>query len=1666
MRKVNYEDAPEWQPPSYATAIDDSQDDGEGGWKPPEYASPVKPEEIDKPSALKKAWDRASSPLTEAPTRAAESVASRIRGNESSKTRNILAAYIEGLGHATSGLTSPLNLTFAGAGEGAALAESVLPRVASALRTGTRALSVPVAAEGVKHGYEGVKNRDFSEFISGALEAGMGALGMKAHAPTAVEEPSIRQSKEIPYKSNEPLNIETPAKVTFTRQKVADFIKQNPDAKMNEISKFIQSVKPEEPSAVKQPFVNPFESEKALPTRSPNLAAEHLTPEETVRQSAPAKSQDDIIYELARKRFNMGKEMPATEVPKPQAEFLALNEQGQPMYNIVEDGKRYTHTGPEELNKRGIEVPETPEDAIPMRGEDIRNKMLADQKGEAWTPPEYAKPAEVKAAEPSFEDLLANYGGSGHPESPEYVGRVLGKAGSGEPGLSVEDKDLYKHVVYRNKAGEPIAVAKIVTDLEGKNLVQDLAVNKSKGLLTGRAMKAIGDKLNELGATESSGTMSKDAQNFMDRMKARTGKEESRRYPAEEAIDLGKAEEWKPPEYAKPSEEPQFAKTTSGGVKIGADVESLGKVLGSSLYAGNITGIATKELLQNSVDAIRHLDTSGEINVTLNRPKKYVEVKDNGKGLTKAELQSVFTDLGSSGKRNDVDAAGGFGLAKAAPLLGGERVEVTSVVRENGKLLEHKFSGTPAELLKGVDIKTKIYETDRPEYKTGTTVRTYVPKEEGFYDADEFAKNLAKNSPGIKGKINLKHERYEGNEANFETHKSDIDLNKADITKLSGDFANVELIVPEGTKYGSSQGVGYEILNNGLWQGKGRSGYEELHGIPGRLLVNIKSKVPEGHPDYPFTANRETIRGSTQQIIDKYIDENIIKPSIGKRVDELKKLYNSMQEINVGKGEFPNTFGHKIAIYDPKGQITPAEMKQITSDTAFQTLAGNIAGTLKEAITVVGNKIWTDRLEKIGIIFDDKLHGIHIPNPGSGKSAILINPFIAIERMSPDEASANILHTILHEMAHIEPERAGHNESFTKRLGDIYGKFGARRSVEAQDNILNSIADKNTGLYNGEIQKVLQAYKESRGREGTTEDLLSGTGIKSRAGGKGQGGVPPGDKPDGKRTTESAVKKLFSALEEAKASNEEQQAINKVERARRFAAFAGVKEEGSIGAAKSLSTLRGEFEKSEPGEALGLKKAEADALFTAIKRAQITEGEKARGYTALFKLMNGEKTPVRSELNVLDNVFGNGFGSKITELHGGIGAVGLKVSKLANTMKSLQNMLSLAAPLRHGAGMIARKEFYPAFRDMFKFFGNKEFYEASMDAIHSDPQYLESREAGLFIRKPGSVLESDEEFLNSYIGNIPRASGIPMASAASQRAYNGFLNKLDFDVYKSMTKQAKALGYEATETIEIGKNKDGSAKTATVPTKEAKAIARYINTSTGRGDLGMLNKMTNELNLVLWSPRMMASRIQMFTNPKIYTSLPKGMRLDGLKSLLGIAALGTTIDTLGSLAGAKISTNILSSDFMKSRFGNKVIDPWAGFQQYVVATARFLAGKTDSKVPTSRLEIAGRFLASKEAPMINFAHTILTSKFTGKSDNPATAGNMTTQYGEKTNIQSQIGKQFVPIFIQDLNDLVNAEPDFAHSVGLDTAMAGASLAGMSQDYPEKKPMGFRKMRMR
>ncbi len=98
--------------------------------------------------------------------------------------------------------------------------------------------------------------------------------------------------------------------------------------------------------------------------------------------------------------------------------------------------------------------------------------------------------------------------------------------------------------------------------------------------------------------------------------------------------------------------------------------------------------------------------------------------------------------------------------------------------------------------------------------------------------------------------------------------------------------------------------------------------------------------------------------------------------------------------------------------------------------------------------------------------------------------------------------------------------------------------------------------------------------------------------------------------------------------------------------------------------------------------------------------------------------------------------------------------------------------------------------------------------------------------------------------MRSYLIGQARFPGVRI----SERAYNGFLNKLRFDsFYKQLDDWAKA-GYKASD-------------------EELKDLANLLNWSTGRGSLGRLSNNSKLWNAAFFSPRFALSQPQFYAYP-------------------------------------------------------------------------------------------------------------------------------------------------------------------------------------------------------
>lgn len=204
--------------------------------------------------------------------------------------------------------------------------------------------------------------------------------------------------------------------------------------------------------------------------------------------------------------------------------------------------------------------------------------------------------------------------------------------------------------------------------------------------------------------------------------------------------------------------------------------------------------------------------------------------------------------------------------------------------------------------------------------------------------------------------------------------------------------------------------------------------------------------------------------------------------------------------------------------------------------------------------------------------------------------------------------------------------------------------------------------------------------------------------------------------------------------------------------------------------------------------------------------------------------------------------------------------------------------------------------------------------------IDSRPNRPRMRQANLYIAPINDPrLTAQEEMLMSHLARL-----IP-GVRASQNAFVTFLNILRADSFDAMVASRERWGMAPT-------------------VEELKVLANFINIATGRGNIGAAAGAAETLATVIFSPRLVASRVQYLLAEPLYrgTALTRTLIAgEYARTLLGLSV----ITGLGILAGADWEDDPRSSDFGKLRFGDTRIDPWAGLAQVTVLLSRLITGE-------------------------------------------------------------------------------------------------------------------------
>lgn len=446
-----------------------------------------------------------------------------------------------------------------------------------------------------------------------------------------------------------------------------------------------------------------------------------------------------------------------------------------------------------------------------------------------------------------------------------------------------------------------------------------------------------------------------------------------------------------------------------------------------------------------------------------------------------------------------------------------------------------------------------------------------------------------------------------------------------------------------------------------------------------------------------------------------------------------------------------------------------------------------------------------------------------------------------------------------------------------------------------------------------------------------------------------QGDIPAQTSEAASPQVEAAKQQVIDSLGSAQSSYDAAAATRSVEKGVRAgqatSAFEGAGG-GSEGVQAKLKALKGEYTKSS--FTIDIPKENMDVLHNAVEsNPNLRPFEKTNTQVALMKL-NGDIAggPTPSDIALLRKAFGNDFADAVGQavdasqstkdkILGGVGQV-------VGLPKSIMASYDLSGTLRQGGILASRfpAEAASAFKDELKYFASTDAFKKGMEEIANRPTFDLMMKSKLAVTGTEALDKTEEQFVSNLAEKIP---GFGRGVAASDRAYTGFLTKLRADVFDNIVSKY------ADEGIQLGD-------------KELKDIATFINTASGRGDLGKyLEQHSQTLSTALFSPRLWKSRLDML-NPVYYAKLSGPARKYALQSAATFAGEASIVLGLASLAGAKVETDMRSSDFGKIKVGNTRYDILGGLQQNIVFAWREISGqKKNSETGDITDLTAGKF---------------------------------------------------------------------------------------------------------
>jgi hypothetical protein len=351
-----------------------------------------------------------------------------------------------------------------------------------------------------------------------------------------------------------------------------------------------------------------------------------------------------------------------------------------------------------------------------------------------------------------------------------------------------------------------------------------------------------------------------------------------------------------------------------------------------------------------------------------------------------------------------------------------------------------------------------------------------------------------------------------------------------------------------------------------------------------------------------------------------------------------------------------------------------------------------------------------------------------------------------------------------------------------------------------------------------------------------------------------------------------------------------------------------------------------------------------------------------------------------------------------------------ELKRVLHTQRTV--MLSLDLPLLRQGAFYAYSHPVRAAHDLLTSLqawkSDKGYFEV-MQSIKDRPNWDTYGEMGIsFTEMRGDFTTMEEDYAGGYLEDLRKIAGVRHGAnivAASGRGHSALMNLI-------------RAGY-ADLAIESFGGKDG------MTIEQKRVLGRLVNVTTGRGELGSMEKHAEAAALVFLAPRYVVSRFQQAITEPAKAALGVGghdaktraffLKEYG-KSFAGWIAITAMLQAAFNFMSDDEEQQVpevdtRSSTFGKVRVGNTLLDMSGGVSQTSVLLSRVWTGEyknlkgevkplrgPDVKYGDYNMEdVLDRFARYKFAPWLSFSYDVATGK-TGGGFEDATAGNLAKNY--------------------------------------------------------------------